>query len=406
MTRGLEKAACTLCAAAKRRCDRQSPECSRCKRAHRRCYYAPSRSGAFAWVELNDNQSISTSARADTPGSGYYSNYAQPQSGTSIAEGSEFPDLPDEVLTSLREPQWFTTPDTWKSYHYAPAERNDFPVGDIKQYISYIRGWLDDWIRTGSNQFVHPRLYRARFPRPMQRAFTAMSSYVNRTPETESFILRVIDNDAIDLINASEPGIEPLPIQHDALEQLARVQALLVYQYIGLYDGDIRLRHQAEQRIPTLKRWCEQMVERAKTTLCLGSLLVWPDPEQALNGIALTDVSNLDDLQWYTWIHAECVRRTWLVVSGLLSLYELRRDGFTDCMGGMMFTTRKGVWDARSAVTWEKLCSRVNVGMIAMDQGEQIMRDNAPGELDGFANVVLEITFGTERIERWRAEKG
>jgi hypothetical protein len=55
----------------------------------------------------------------------------------------------------------------------------------------------------------------------------------------------------------------------DSLERIARVHALLVYQFLGLYDGDIRLRHLSETYIPVLNRWMREMVQHTSQAVCV-----------------------------------------------------------------------------------------------------------------------------------------
>jgi hypothetical protein len=67
----------------------------------------------------------------------------------------------------------------------------------------------------------------------------------------------------------------------------------------------------------------------------------------------------------------------------------------------MMFTTRQGVWEAQSAVAWEKMCSEVHVGSMQMAEVDKLFTEVGPEEVNEFTKVVLEVTFGRERMERW-----
>ncbi|KAK9321361.1 hypothetical protein V1517DRAFT_262527, partial [Lipomyces orientalis] len=100
----------------------------------------------------------------------------------------------------------------------------------------------------GSNPFIHSRLYRTRFPRCVQDAYTALSCYLHKTASNEDTIFQIIEDRAKHLlVEHGIPSADSLPekvssnsFTLDSLEHIARVQALLVYQILDLYDGDIR----------------------------------------------------------------------------------------------------------------------------------------------------------------------
>lgn len=189
----------------------------------------------------------------------------------------------------------------------------------------------------------------------------------------------------------------------DPLEHVARVQALLVYQVICLYDGDIRLRHLAEGHIPVLNCWIQEMVENASQAVCLGSSLVEPMHEQADIECGIIPTEHLDNLLWCSWILAESIRRTWLVATSLQAIYSMIQLGqIVPCPGSMIFSVRQGVWEAQSARAWVKLCSEVNVGMIQLEDVDGLFsQKDALVDINDFAKVFFEAVFGVDRMERW-----
>jgi hypothetical protein len=112
-----------------------------------------------------------------------------------------------------------------------------------------------------------------------------------------------------------------------------------------------------------------------------------------------------ENLLWYAWIVAESVRRTWVIGAGIQVIFlVLQQGGAVPCQGDMMFTTRQGVWEAQSAVAWEKLCSEVHVGLMQMAEADTLFTEAVAEEVNEFTKAVLEITFGRERMERWGAQ--
>ena len=270
--------------------------------------------------------------------------------------------------------------------------------------------WLTEWVEKGSNPFIHSRLYRTRFPRCIQDAYTVLSCYLHKTASNEQTILQIIEDRAKQLLaEHSSPladslleNINSSSVTLDSLEHIARVQALLVYQVLCLYDGDIRLRHIAESHIPVLNSWMQQMVEHASHAVCLGGSVISSAHEQTVVGFSLTDIAHCENLLWYSWIIAESIRRTWLVASGIQGAYlVMQQRRAIPCQGGMMFTTRQGVWEAQSARAWEKLCSEVNVGLMQVAETDKLFTEVAPEDVDDFTILILQATFGEERMERW-----
>ena len=310
-------------------------------------------------------------------------------------------------------PHWFMSPETWKVERVVPTKGNtNFGPRELKAYVVKIHRWLTQWVEKGSNPFIHPRLYQTRFPRCILDAYTALSSYLHKTATNEQIVFRIIEDRAKRLVeehtvfNDSSPGSVgrgSMPL--DSLEHLARVQALLMYQLISLYDGDIRLRHLAETHIPVLSSWMKAMVEHAKLDMCLGSVIFISAYEQPNKGLSISDIAHWDNLSWYYWIVAESIRRTWVVVSGTQALYIMvQQGGPTQCQGGMMITACRGVWEAESALAWERMCSERRPELVQMADADKLFAEVTPEDVDEFTMLFLEATFGVEQMERWEAQ--
>jgi hypothetical protein len=273
-----------------------------------------------------------------------------------------------------------------------------------------IHQWLTQWVDNGSNPFIHSRLYRKRFPQSIQDAYTALSCYLHKAESNEHMILEIIHNQAKRLVvGYGFPSESTRPMHTntsadmlDSLEHVARVQALLVYQVLCLYDGDIRLRHLGESHIPVLHNWMQQMVDCASQATCLGVSVISSAYDQAAVDTSLSSIVHSENLLWYSWILAESIRRTWLVASGLQAIYLIfQQDKTAYCQGSMMVTTRNGVWEAQSALAWERLCLEVNVGFMQKGEVDRLFTEATPEDVNDFSKAILEATFGIDRMERW-----
>lgn len=232
---------------------------------------------------------------------------------------------------------------------------------------------------------------------------------MSRTEANVEVILKIIDDRASELLAVNGIELDGLGQDDsttatgslDVLEQLARVHALMVYQAIGLFDGTVRSGYLAEGRMQILDRWLMQMVECA-------SRGIYP----VQNGLNLLDMTGVDVTSqtkgpvnteniWRAWILAESVRRTWQVGKGLQAVYLLIQQGWAYCPGGTMFTTREGVWEADTAFAWEKICSEVDVQLVKRFDIERHFTEASPADINEFGKMMLESTFGTERMGRW-----
>ncbi|KAK9318861.1 hypothetical protein V1517DRAFT_334384 [Lipomyces orientalis] len=408
MARVLKTKACDACAMAKRRCGKQTPDCLRCRRRGIECTYPPAKPTSFVLCGGDDTFSVEHDILPYiTPQLCAYSPGFQTTAAddTRLPLGLDLPGLSSALVDNQLASSWFTSIDTWTIDHVPQAENDSFRIIDLERHIITIHRWLTQWVEKGSNPFIHSRLYRTRFPRCVQDAYTALSCYVHKTASNKHTIFQIIEDRAKQLLvehgvisaDSSLENISTSSVNLDSLEHVARVQALLVYQVLGLYDGDIRLRHLAESHIPVLNSWMQQMVEHASQAVCLGGSVISSAHEQTAVGFSLSK-----NLLWYSWILAESIRRTWVVASGIQGIYLMIQQGRgVHCQGGMMFTTRQGVWEAESALAWEKLCSEVNVGLLQIAEADKLFTEVAPEDVNDFAKLMLEVAFGIERMERW-----
>jgi hypothetical protein len=206
-------------------------------------------------------------------------------------------------------------------------------------------------------------------------------------------ILRTVNDQASTLVSESNVEASTPP---DLLEDLAHIHTLLVYQMVGLFDGDIRSRHLAEQRAPVFTTLLDRALVIAGSVL--GRDLLVLDPNHL--SLSLTNQNSHTEPLWRSWIISESLRRTWLVSNGIIASYDGLKQGWTPCNGDVMFTSREGLWSAGSALDWSRLCSERDVRFVGRFCAEWLF-DVAPDEVDEFGKVMLESIFGRERSMRW-----
>lgn len=387
--------ACNACAKAKRKCTKQAPRCSRCRRFDLECVYPAAKSGSYLVTSWDTTAETDDGTQGSSTGAPSQQQYVCPATAGGVLGMTpvlDFADWTIHLVNENRASSPFTAYETWALHLPPQPDVGLFNHRNLQQYISVLNEWLSEWVLKGSNPFIHARLYRTRFPKCAQDAYSALMCYLNKTRSNESIILHLLEEKSWDLV--TQPDIsQPHSPFHDPLETLAKVQSLLIYQLIGLFDGDIRLRYLAEKRIALLNMWMNEMVEDARRTSCSGSFLVSPD---------VNSESNTPDSQntlWYSWILSESIRRTWIIASGVQGIYLYMQQGFNGvCQGGMMFTTRQGIWEAQSASAWDTIYSESDAGLTKITELDRLFAESGLNNVDIFAKVVLMVTLGTEKV--------
>ncbi|KAL9057554.1 MAG: hypothetical protein Q9162_002287 [Coniocarpon cinnabarinum] len=392
---------CTACATAKRRCGRQQPRCQRCWSRGIDCQYPPPKPQQFVALTTHDASILQQPGDILTPfGKG----------GLSL--GVDLAGLP--IDTSLAS-WWFSSPETWEVDH-RPRKLGvrQASSAELEYAVPIIRDWLAQWVQGDCNPFIHHELYRHRFPSCIQDAYMALSCYLHRTRANEQTVLRIIYDKATQLVAQHAPNSTTTPPEapsvdsstHDPFIHLARSQALLIYQLISLYDGNTVLRDLAETHIPVLRDWLHNAILHASETSDLGTYLT-PSASSPSN-VSFAEAPTLQvhteswqQTTWHAWILSESLRRTFLVASAAQGIYLSHFDGIAHCLGGMMFTSRRGFWDAPTAAVWLSRCKEVYGGLVRLTEMEKLFETLEPRELDDFARVMLGVTFGAERVGAW-----
>ncbi|OCL11977.1 hypothetical protein AOQ84DRAFT_170896 [Glonium stellatum] len=331
---------CGECAKAKRRCDMQMPRCQRCTKKNIDCRYP--RSGPpisevpipeldFPWLD-DLLRAPETAAWADVLAEPALSNYHPTNS-----DGTSLPDFlqiePPSMTTLARQEMTFA----------------------VRQFKTY----PEKWLKEGKAPFIHRCLYATNMPRALQDAYAACAIYSTKTEENSTVAYAVIEAKANELIRS------PNQSSWTHLDLLAAVQGLLIFQFIRLFDGDIRQRAQAEQAEPVLESWTEQLKSRTQT-------------EQA--------ITTSNTTSWRAWLFAESVRRTIIMSFMIRGIYSLSQ-----------------LWDATSAFQWNKACRECSPLWVLRMNFDAVLREAKANEVDEFGIVMMVTYKGQDRVDEWLA---
>jgi Fungal Zn(2)-Cys(6) binuclear cluster domain len=388
--------ACGSCGKAKRKCDKQFPKCSRCQAKDIECVYTAS--SRFIFYGAEDEPIVSTLLNSEL---------VPPSPIFPIAETMPLiesnPNLVGYSNASLSltlpdlQNAWFLTPQSWSVVRMDVTVFESPSKETASRLLERLRVWLTDWTTKGGNAFIHSRLYRNRQPPCIRDAFTMLSSYLSRTPKTESLLLNILEARTSALIESAEA--EPSAAD-DCYTRLSRVHALFIYLVIGIFDGDIRQRHLSERKLSTLRAWMDEMISSISSAVQNGSLFQPGFVDDTFSQNFRIDVKQ-SEILWHAWIVSESIRRTWVtahIIHGIITSM-LESVPVCECLG-LKYTTRRGVWDASSAFSWTKVCLENDTGLLRRDETVRLA-EYKPDEVDTFGAVLMEFDFGKEKLNMW-----
>jgi hypothetical protein len=311
------------------------------------------------------------------------------------------------LAPSLSAPltNWFLAAETWKIHHGPYRSTVGLSAAALKDYLKMMQSWFERWAMTGSNPFIHSRLYSANFPACVQLALATLSIYIHKTSANTEIILQTVEDRSNQLLKENGILLENLGVEESnddeeeeigLFEQLARLHALMVYQIIGLFDGDIRSRHVAEKHMAIQDGWADKLLRSAANALSHNSPVL-PQVSQYFPG-----PHTHTQQQWHLWILSESIRRTWHIAVGLSSMYFMLLQGWTLGPGGIMYTNSRGIWDASSAAEWEERCMVRDVAFLQRFESWRLLEEATPADVDEFGKAMLEITCRGAALQKWK----
>ena len=392
--------ACTSCVRAKRRCDLGLPRCYRCKVRSLDCSY-PNLSSHSTPQDI-DPASDTTQGRSVGPisDSGPSDGIEQTQEAidnaqvsTGSGEDQYLPPFPDydldwpDVMGDLDS---FVVPG-----HMIPADSPQHSVlageawqGRVVYAVSRIKSYLPLLVSSGRTPFLHEKLYSEHLPVAVQDALGSCALYAQRNSTNEPLIFRMISDKANHLIR------EPMSARTSPLEQLASVQALILYRIIRLFDGDIRLRADAETAFPTLKDW----------TVRLRSFMRQAQAISSNDSIMLSASNQASSSLWRDWILEESLRRTVIASYTIQGLYSFLKNGWDDSDDDFMnlsFSAQRALWHAASEYNWNLALEEHASLPICFSTWDADIGAAEPSDLDDLGVTMMALMKGVDECSRW-----
>ncbi|KAL4781769.1 hypothetical protein BJX76DRAFT_334620 [Aspergillus varians] len=370
----LRRKSCNTCFKGRRKCNLAYPTCDTCQKTKKTCQYAYPPASS---LRSTDNTPSETVERVITDNSLAILLDAIDNSSLDYLETGAIPGLFDGYshFSELGSTSSLLLPDTPPAL--SSIARFVGSLGEVQPIqgstqtwqwvIDELKSYPGEFAQRAQTIFIHQHLYRDAMPRPIRTAYGVSSSACLISESNRAMIFRVVDREVLDLLNNAE--------QPTLLDELARLQALVLYQTIRLFHGDLTQRAVAEQQQGLLMSWALKLLARSQS-------------ERRDETPTRRD-----------WILAECIRRTAMVVYFLYGVNSVFRDGI--CVGlhtliKLPMSTAVTSWDSEDDGD-----GHVEPGTISYETFLALWLVSTPRRLDPFEKLLLVPCQGIDSVSNY-----
>ncbi|KAE9367706.1 hypothetical protein N431DRAFT_429024 [Stipitochalara longipes BDJ] len=312
----IRRKSCDPCFAARRKCDLRYPVCQRCERNSKTCHYRyppqlPMRDDA---VDVDDATDIGFGAGTATPQLVSYPG----QLNNLNAHNMQFQQLDGNFTLQWAELGRSGIPNMTGNLGDLPPIKGCTPTWTW--VFEQIRNFPLAFARQAETVFIHKALYGDSFPKPLRMAFGICAACASINDRNRSVLFQSLDAEIRELLSSAP--------RSTLLEDVARLQAAVLYQIIRLFYGGLEQRIVAERQ--------EFLIRSYGLTLLLRADAELQTAQQT----------------WETWLLAESIRRTVLISFKLYTIYSNYTYGIcaeAAAIGILPVSTQPGLWHSRGA---------------------------------------------------------
>ncbi|KAL2812887.1 hypothetical protein BDW59DRAFT_36317 [Aspergillus cavernicola] len=306
----LRRKSCSACFRSRRKCNLAYPTCDTCRKTKKTCQYE------YHPISPPTSADPTPSETVDYTGAGPVMTDKSLATLIDAIDGSSLDYLETGAIPGLFDqypqvphgyPPTLMLPDTPPSL--SSITRFVGSLGEVQPIqgstqswqwvIDQLKSYPPEFAQRAQTIFIHRELYRDEMPQPIRTAFGVSSTSCLISETNRATLFRVVDAEVLELLKPTGPTT--------LLDELARLQALVLYQTIRLFHGDIAQRAVAEQQQGILMTWSLKLVARSQSEV------------------------RHETAARHAWIVAECIRRTAIVVYFLYGVNSVFRDGI--CIG-------------------------------------------------------------------------
>ncbi|KAK2006277.1 hypothetical protein LZ32DRAFT_623068 [Colletotrichum eremochloae] len=310
----IRRESCEPCFRGRRKCDLAYPVCQRCQQTNKACHYVyPPPLARGKTVGAVQPDALPTTAEMGSVG---LVPFRQLRPGSSRTNAPPSQSDHEERMMLVAQSQHPTVPITLGM------------LGNLQQILSPTESrWVFDQFRDspltfaeqGGTMFIHPGLFHSALPLPLRTAFGICAGAMTMNERNRKLLFKVIAAEASDMLSPVAAGVT-------LLENLARLQATVLYQMIRFFKGGLEERVLAERQEFLVRSYGLKLLQRADNEL--------PSVQPS----------------WEAWVLAESIRRTAVVAFKLYTIYWAFKYGCcTESMALTMLpvSTKPCVWASR-----------------------------------------------------------
>jgi hypothetical protein len=206
-----------------------------------------------------------------------------------------------------------------------PEIVRSFDPDTTQRLVKILQSFPADFAKSGATSFVHLALYDMQLPPPLQKVHDICGYYYSQNGHLTGTLHHLLQLEIKQLLRQAKQS-------KSFMELLACTQALVLAQLVRLLEGQDEVHPHS--------------VEKDNKMMQTLSYQLWEDAPSHLP---------VEMSAWRAWVFAESVRRTILVCSILLIIYDVLRRGHAFqalCVEALPFDVRTQLWDADTADDW------------------------------------------------------
>ncbi|CAG9947504.1 unnamed protein product [Clonostachys rosea f. rosea IK726] len=311
----LRRKSCDACFKSRRKCDYGRPACGTCCRTKKSCRYAYASSvkpsNATTTSDLTTwSDDFITAGCSPAASDISFTTFLDMMSNTmpqpfEAGRASTFHSDQHETFSGSRASQ---SPNQSILLGMSSAQLDLHlvgPLGEVQPIegsneswqwvLSQLKTYPSEFAQQAQTLFIHPQLYQKSMPQPIRAAFGMCSACSLINDSNRATFFKIMDTEVVEILNSPEGDA-------GLFNELARLQALLLYQMMRLFHGGLEHRVLAEQQQVIILGLALKLLTRSRAEL------------DASEG-------------WDSWILAECIRRTALIVYMVYGVNSIFRHG-------------------------------------------------------------------------------
>ncbi|KAF2799544.1 hypothetical protein K505DRAFT_57899 [Melanomma pulvis-pyrius CBS 109.77] len=385
---------CSECAKAKRRCDLRQPSCLRCTRQDLTCLYPPapattgtpsSHSASMTLESVADDDNLFSFDAPSYP-NGHDVELLDFDFCGGLGSIYSFDDqLNGDVGGSLSLSRLNYLPGKlFSASHITP-----YAQSRVEYSIEQLKAAPAMMVFKNQTPWCHPNLYEDYMPRSLQDAHAACALYSSRNNANATFVARHITDHLKELLDS--------PVPTNSTELLARAQALVLYQIMLVFSGDIRYYGQ----VNALIRQLEDIGTRLQTVVMEET-----DPSDPLPLYPTIDAR----AAWKSFIFREAARRSLLILFHFLAMCNLMRGHLSSCSShlatGNRVTLSAHLWSAASAFDFAVAWNEKKHHLVKELNFADVLETARADDIDIFGRMIMTGLMGIDDVKGWFHTRG